>query len=214
MSRQLSSRKISWYSVPKTGGNHYASFLVKKFQKFPSRGQTIKMHFMKHFLQNELIQNKWFFHMWLYFYQIRSKKELSINKILVMMSFLVALFDKALLLLRFIAEVAVILVTCWDTVGVIDVVPCTVWDAEVVGTFVALLVVASVDVGVREDTVEKAVWTAWVLDVVVCKVVKIDAISSVRVWSFSIFSKQKITFKRVNRGDGWLYQINRRNIHR
>ena len=43
---------------------------------------------------------------------MRSKKELSINKILVMMSFLVVLFNIVLLLLRFVAEVAVILVTC------------------------------------------------------------------------------------------------------
>ena len=182
MSRQLSSQKISWHSVPKTDGNHFASFLAKKFQKFPSRDQTIKMHFMKHFLQNELIQNKF----WFYFYQIRSKKELNINKILAMISVRPALFDKALLLLRFAAVVVVKLVTCCDTVCVVNVVPCTVWDAEVVDTTVALLVVASVDDGAREETAR----TVWVVDVVVCKVVNIDAISSVRVWSLSIFSRK------------------------
>ena len=77
------------------------------------------MHFMKHFLQNELIQNKF------YFYQIRSKNELNINKIFAMMSVRAALFDTALLLLRFAAVVVVKLVTC-DTVCVVNVVPCTV----------------------------------------------------------------------------------------
>ena len=68
------------------------------------------------------------------------------------MSVRAALFDIALLLLRFAAVVVVKLVTCCDTVCVVNVVPCTVSDAEVVDTTGALLVVACVDDGAREET--------------------------------------------------------------
>ena len=68
--------------------------------------------------------------------------------------------------------------------------------------------------GVEGDAVDK-VATAWnvsVVAIVGCSVVNIEAISSVRVWSFSILSIKKYFI--LGEFFGKSYQINHRNSHR